>query len=73
MKSPEFMRLPLKIMPQEIIDKNELQDLTEDGWVYCQIMRGMYGLPHTGLIANKQLKKYLKEAVCHECQFTPDL
>ncbi len=45
-------------MPLEIIEKYNLQDMEKDGWVYCQITRGMYGLPNAGLIANKQLKKY---------------
>ncbi len=56
MERQEFMCLPINIMKQEITNKYNLQDLAEDGWVYCCITRGMYGLPHAGLIANKQLK-----------------
>ena len=31
---PDFMRLPIKIIPQEIIDKYNLNDIVDDGWVY---------------------------------------
>ena len=31
---PEYMKMKLKIIPQEIIDQYQLQDLEENGWVY---------------------------------------
>ena len=42
---PEFMRIPLKIIPQEIIDTYDLAALVDDqGWIYMRIKKGMYGL-----------------------------
>ena len=42
---PEFMRIPLKIIPQEIIDTYDLKALFDDqGWIYMRIKKGMYGL-----------------------------
>ena len=41
---PEFMRIPLKIIPHEIIDTYDLKALVDDqGWIYMRIKKGMYG------------------------------
>ena len=65
MGRPEFMRLPIKVIPQEIIDKCQLQNIVEDGWVYVRIERGMYGLPHTGKIAHNLLVTRMSGAGYH--------
>ena len=42
---PEFMRIPMKINPQDIIDTYYLKALVEDqGWIYMRIKKGVYGL-----------------------------
>ena len=42
---PEFIRIPLKIIPQEIIDDYNLTSLVDyQGWIYMRIKKGMYGL-----------------------------
>ena len=56
MKRPEYMRLPIKIIPQEIVDKYDLRKLEDNGWVYVKIIRGMYSLPQAGILANEQLQ-----------------
>ena len=73
MERPEFMRLPYNIIPQEIKTAYKLEKLVQDGWVYVRIVRGMYGLPQAGLIANNLLKKRLTKAGYYDCQFTPGL
>ena len=55
MERPEYMRLPMKLIPQEIIDKYNLTPLKEGGWVYVKIVRGVYGLPRAGKLANDLL------------------
>jgi hypothetical protein len=58
MADPEYMRLRLNIIPEEIIVKYNLQDLVDDKeWVYIEIRKGMYGLPQAGIIANQLLEK----------------
>ena len=53
---PEFMRIPLKIIPQEIIDTYGLKVLVDDqGWIYMSIEKGMYVLKQAGIIANQDL------------------
>ena len=51
---PEFIRIHLKIIPQEIIDTYDLRALVENqGWIYMSIEKGMYGLKQAGIIANQ--------------------
>ena len=57
-KRPEYIRLPIKIIPQEIINKYNLNGIVEDGWLYVKIGKGMYGLPQAGKISNDLLKNY---------------
>ena len=73
LKRPEYMRLPLKIFPREILDKYNLEKIAVDGWVYAQIDGGMYGLPQAGVLANKLLKERLRESGYHETTHTPGL
>jgi hypothetical protein len=55
----EYMRLPLNLLPDEIIKQYDLQTIATDGWVYVEIRKGMYGLPQAGLLANQLLQKRL--------------
>ena len=57
----QYMRIPIELIPQEFIDLYQLQDKVKNGFVYCEITRGMYGLPEEGVLANKLLKTRLKE------------
>jgi hypothetical protein len=44
MDRPEYMRIALKNIPDEIIQDYNVMDLIQDGYVYCRIIKGMYGL-----------------------------
>ncbi len=51
MKRPEYMRLKITDIPQEVIEHYNLMTLvTQDGYVYCKKSRGMYDLPQAGII-----------------------
>ena len=45
MERPEYMRMPIKIIPQEIIDKYNLNDIVNLKWVYIKVPNSMYGIP----------------------------
>ena len=46
MKRPEYMKLKLSDIPEEVIEHYNLRELaTPDGYVYCKVTKGMYGLP----------------------------
>jgi hypothetical protein len=67
------MRLTLRIIPQEIIDKYKLGDKAKNGYVYIRIDKGMYGLPHTGRLANDLLVKRLTPHGYHPVEHTHGL
>ena len=71
---PEFMRIHLKIIPQEIIDAYNLTSLVNDqGCIYMLIDKGMYGLKLAGIIANQELVKHMAPIGYHPMQHTPGL
>jgi hypothetical protein len=62
MKRPEYMRLKITDIPEEIIEQYKLKlSATPDRYVYCEITQGMYGLPQAGIIAQELLEKRLAE------------
>jgi hypothetical protein len=68
------MRLKLADMPGDVIEHYKLRDVaTPDGYVYCEIRKGMYGLPQAGIIAQELLAKRLKEHGYSQSETTPGL
>ena len=53
------MKMKLRIIPQEIINQYQLQDLEEDGWVYMKIVKGMPGLKQAARLENEILVHHL--------------
>ena len=52
----EYMRIPIKLIPQEFIDLYDLDPKVKNGYIYMETSRGMYGLLQSGILANKMLK-----------------
>jgi hypothetical protein len=49
-------------MPDNVIAHYRLLDILKpDGYIYCKICQGMYGLPQVGIIVQELLAKRLKE------------
>ncbi|KAL7538190.1 hypothetical protein ACHAXR_008359, partial [Thalassiosira sp. AJA248-18] len=69
----EYMRMPVELIPPEIIDLYDLTPKIKNGYVYMEIIRGMYGLPQSGMLANKLLKERLEEDGFIELPHTPGL
>ncbi len=54
----KYMCLKLSNMPEVVIAHYKLLDVaTPDGYVYCEIQKGIYGLPQAGIIAQELLTK----------------
>ncbi len=53
----EYMRLKITDIPKEIITEYGLQKLAINGYVHCEIQKGMYNLPQSGIIAQELLEK----------------
>ena len=60
-KRPEYERVKLADIPEEIIDKYQLQEKVRDGWVYFKVVRGMYGLPQSGSNSHDELEERLNK------------
>ena len=54
------MKFPLEIIPTGIIQQYNLDKLSDNGWVYIEILKVMYGLKQSGKIAYDELVKNLK-------------
>ncbi len=44
MPNPEFMKVPFKYFPQDIVDKYKLSTKLHNDYIYIKIKKGMYGL-----------------------------
>ena len=70
----EYMRLKLTDIPEEIIIEYKLREIvTADGYVYCEIRKGMYGLPQAGIIAQQLLEERLAKLGYHQSKIVPGL
>ena len=60
MARPEFIRIKLADIPEDVIERYNLREIVDaDGYVYCRVEKGMYGLPQAGIIAQELLEKRL--------------
>ena len=56
----EYMQMPINLIPQAFIDEYDLNPEVKNRYVYLKIVKGMYGLPQAGMLANKLLKERLE-------------
>jgi hypothetical protein len=69
----EYMVINLLSLPQETIDKYDLIELSQDGKVYIEIQKGMYGLPQAGILTNELLQRNLAKDGYRPTQHTHGL
>jgi hypothetical protein len=70
----QYLRVPPSVIPQEVWDDTRYTIPTaDDGYVYLEIRRGMYGLKEAGISAFNQLVKNLEPAGYEPMPFTPGL
>jgi len=70
----EYMRLRLADMPKDVIEHYKLDEIaTPDGYIYCEIQKGMYGLPQAGIIAQQLLEERLEKDGYRQSKITPGL
>ena len=57
----EYMPLKISDMPDDVIEHYNLREIaTLDGFIYCEIQKGMYGRPQAGVIAQELLADRLQ-------------
>jgi hypothetical protein len=74
MKQPEYMRLKMTDIPEEIIEQYKLREIaTPDRYVYTEITKGMYGLPQAGINAQELLEECLGNYSYFQSKIIPGL
>ncbi len=71
MERNEYMKLPFNLLPDEIIKQYKLLPLVHNGSITVEILKGMYGLPQAGKLANQQLTIHLAKYGYTPCKMTP--
>jgi hypothetical protein len=69
----EYMKMPLQLIPKDIIEHYRLRKQAVDGCVCMKIRKGMHGLSQAGILANKLLKLRLARHGYFEQPHMPDL
>ena len=73
MEEPEYMKIPIRLISDEIKVDYKVSEFEHAGYVYVQINKGMYGLVQAGLLANELLAKRLAKHVFSQTPHTPGL
>jgi hypothetical protein len=56
---PEYVRVQLQLLPEELIELLQLREFIERGSVLFEVNKAMYGLPNAGLISQDRLIGHL--------------
>ena len=56
----EYIKIPIDILPEEIIMEYNLINISHRKYIYCEIRKGIYGLPQAVILANQQLVQRLE-------------
>ena len=74
LKRPEYIRVRLADMPDEIIREYDLRNkVNAKGFIFIEVTKGMYGLPQAGLLANELLEKRLNKHGYYQSKLVPGL
>ena len=74
LKRPEYIRMKMSDIPDEIINEYKLRSIvSKEGSIYIMAIRGMYGLPQSGLLANELLEKRLNKHGYYQSKYIPGL
>ena len=60
MNKAQYLKIAIKIIPQEIIDKYDLLNKQCDRYIYVRIEKVMCGLVQANIISHDALKEHLK-------------
>lgn len=69
----EYVQIALKEMPSEIAKQYDLNNIAKNGYVHCEIRKGMPGLNLAGKIAHDLLRENLEADVYYLVPHTPEI
>eukprot|EP00804_Cyclotella_cryptica_P022067 CCRYP_000972-RA/>CCRYP_000972-RA protein AED:0.46 eAED:0.46 QI:0/0/0/1/0/0/3/0/138 len=67
------MRIKAELVPEEFKQQYKLHDKIYKDFIYMEIRRGCYGLPQSGILANKLLRKSMAKHGYFEVPHTQGL
>ena len=73
MEEPEYMKIPVRLIPYEIKVEYKVIDFEHAGYVYVKIYKGMYGMAQAGLLENELLAKRFSKYRFNKTPHTPSL
>ena len=62
MERPEYLKIPVSVIPASIIAEYNLQSFIHNGYITYEVTKGLYGLVQAGKLANTKLVNHLAEA-----------
>ncbi|KAL7460864.1 hypothetical protein ACHAXS_001301 [Conticribra weissflogii] len=69
----EYMKMPIALIPEHIIQQYDLRPKAKHGYIYMEIRWGICSLHQAGIPTNKLLKKQLKPHGYYKVSDTPGL
>jgi hypothetical protein len=48
----EYMKMPLSLFPNWIVEQYNLNTHAKDRWVHLEMRKAVWGLPQVGILAN---------------------
>ena len=69
----EYIKIPIDILPEEIILEYNLMNLSHNEYVYFEMRKVVYGLLKAGILVNQQLVQRLEPKVYAPCKHTQGL
>ena len=73
MDREEYIKREIAMIPQEFVDKYNLQEKLHNRYIYTRVTTGMYGTPQAGWISHAALVKYLDPYGYHPSRKNPGL
>ena len=73
MERSEYVRIKFSDTPQEFIEEYDISKVSQNGWIYFEILCGCYGLPQYGRLENDLLHTRLEKAGYYEAATIPGL
>ena len=69
----EYTKINISDIPTEFVKEYNLQPISHNGWIHFEILKGVYGLPQAGRLANDLLRQRLNHDGYNETTTTPGL
>jgi len=68
----EYLKMKIEHFPEDVIEAYNLREkVTPDGYLYVEVRKGMYGLPHAGILAQNLLEERLEKKGYRQSKLTP--